>query len=81
MSLELLDIGGVAAVWAFVDVEIVDVFGQSEQQRIELVFEGTEDAESGEWLVDYRDRLSVPEEKPSKDESADESAEEELESP
>jgi hypothetical protein len=66
VSLELLDIGGVAAVWAFVDVEVVDFFGQTEQQRIELVFEGEEDSEDGRWLVDYRDRLSVPEERASK---------------
>jgi hypothetical protein len=70
-SLELLDIGGVAAIWGFVDVEILDFFGNTEQQRIELVFEGEEDGE-GEWLVDYRDRLSVPAEKPSKDEGAEE---------
>jgi hypothetical protein len=69
-SLELLDIGGVAAVWAFVDVAVTDFFGRSEQQRIELVFEGEEDAENGRWVVDYRDRLSVPEEKQSKDEAA-----------
>ena len=63
-------------VWAFVDVEVVDFFGQTEQQRIELVFEGEEDAESGRWLVDYRDRLSVPEEKASKggDEAAGDEA-------
>jgi len=67
VSLELLDIGGVAGTWAFVDVEVVDFLGQTEQQRIELVFEGEEDSENGEWLVDYRDRLSVPEEKPSKE--------------
>jgi len=66
VSLELLDIGGVAAVWAFVDVEVIDFLGQTEQQRIELVFEGEEDSEGGRWLVDYRDRLSVPEEKSSK---------------
>ena len=76
VSLELLDIGGVAAVWAFVDVEVVDFLGQTEQQRIELVFEGGEDSEDGRWLVDYRERLSVPEEKASKggDEAAGDEA-------
>ena len=75
VSLELLDIGGVAAVWAFVDVEVVDFLGQTEQQRIELVFEGEEDSEDGKWLVDYRDRLSVPEERASKgDETAGDEA-------
>jgi hypothetical protein len=77
-SLELLDIGGIAAVWAFVDVEVTDFFGRTEQQRIELVFEGDEDAENGRWLVDFRDRLSVPEEKASTEDdeaSADESGE------
>lgn len=69
VSLELLDIGGVAGTWAFVDVEIVDVLGGTEQQRIELVFEGEEDA-GGEWKVDYRDRLSAPEEKSSKDDGS-----------
>ena len=71
ISLELLDIGGVAGTWAFVDVAVTDFFGASEQQRIELVFEGEEDGD-GEWKVDYRDRLSAPEETPEDEEPADE---------
>lgn len=74
-SLELLDIGGVGGTWAFVDLAVTDFFGGNEQQRIELVFEGEED-EDGEWKVDYRDRLSVPEEKPDDEDSATEPAEE-----
>ena len=75
-SLELLDIGGVAGTWAFVDVAVTDFFGGNEQQRIELVFEGEEDAD-GEWRVDYRDRLSVPEEKPEDKDAETEPADEE----
>ena len=55
---------------------MIDFFGQTEQQRIELVFEGEEDSEDGKWLVDYRDRLSVPEEKASK--GGDEAAGDEI---
>lgn len=59
VSLELLDVGGVGATSAFVDVDVVDFRGTSRQQRIELVF--THDV----WKVDHRQALEEPPEKPS----------------
>lgn len=63
VSLDLLDVGGIAATSAFVDVKVTDFFGVVRQQRIELVF----DAESKTWKVDSREPLVSPEDgKPSK---------------
>lgn len=61
VSLELLDVAGVRATSAFVDVEVVDFFGVSKQQRIELVFVDKT------WKVDHRETLEPPtDEKPKK---------------
>ena len=64
VSLDLLDVGGIAATSAFVDVKVTDFFNVVRQQRIELVF----DAKSKTWKVDSREPLVSPEEpKSSKD--------------
>jgi len=55
-SLDLLDVGGVGATSAFVDVELTDFFGKMRQLRVELVF----DAKSETWKVDYRETLEEP---------------------
>jgi hypothetical protein len=57
VSLDLLDVGGIAATSAFVDVKVTDVFNVVRQQRIELVF----DAKSKTWKVDSREPLVSPE--------------------
>jgi predicted small lipoprotein YifL len=54
VSLKLLDSGGVASTYAFVDVEVTDFRGEKRQIRVELTFVG--DA----WRVDYRQPLSEP---------------------
>ena len=70
VSLDLLDVGGIAATSAFVDVKVTDFFDVVRQQRIELVF----DAKSETWKVDSREPLVSPEEgKPPKDDQAPES--------
>jgi hypothetical protein len=67
VSLDLLDVGGIAATSAFVDVKVTDFFDVVRQQRIELVF----DAKSKTWKVDSREPLVGPEDgKSSKDEKA-----------
>jgi hypothetical protein len=54
VSLKLLDSGGVASTYAFVDVEVTDFLGEKRQIRVELVFDG------GTWRVDNRQPLSEP---------------------
>jgi hypothetical protein len=55
-SLDLLDVGGVASISAFVDVKLTDYLGRIRQIRVELVFD--EDSET--WKVDYRQTLVEP---------------------
>ena len=59
VSLELLDSGGVASTYAFVDVEVTDFLGVKRQLRVELVFNGDT------WKIDYRQPLVDPTEKDS----------------
>jgi len=67
-SLELLDVAGVAARSAFVDVEVVDFFGVSEQRRIELVFVDKT------WKVDHSETLELPQDdEPKKNDGGSES--------
>jgi hypothetical protein len=52
VSLKLLDSGGVASTYAFVDVEVTDFLGEKRQLRVELTFD------DNTWRVDYRQPLS-----------------------
>jgi hypothetical protein len=54
VSLKLLDSGGVASTYAFVDVEVTDFLGEKRQIRVELTFD------DGAWKVDYRQPLTEP---------------------
>jgi hypothetical protein len=56
VSLDLLDVGGVASTSAFVDVELTDFLGKLRQLRVELVF----DDKSETWKADYRETLEEP---------------------
>jgi hypothetical protein len=51
VSLKLLDSGGVASTYAFVDVEVTDFLGVKRQIRVELAFE------DHAWKVDFRQPL------------------------
>jgi hypothetical protein len=53
VSLKLLDSGGVASTYAFVDVEVTDFLGVKRQLRVELLFNGDT------WKIDYRQPLST----------------------
>jgi hypothetical protein len=54
VSLKLLDSGGVASTYAFVDVEVTDFLGVKRQIRVELTFE------DDTWKVDFRQPLTEP---------------------
>jgi hypothetical protein len=65
VSLKLLDSGGVASTYAFVDVEVTDFLGVKRQIRVELAFEGDT------WKVDFRQPLGEPGSGPAAEESAE----------